>query len=237
MTMKKLGYYLFAGLLAISFRTQAQTKNDFGIWSSVAVSKSLSKKATIVGELENRTADNSSLISRWGVQLGASYKVVKFLSIGAAYQFQYYNDIKYSDFQPRNRFIVYGQGKYKWENFSFSLRERFQLTTKDESDRIKASGKINTYKINPSSVWRNRLKVEYDIHKSHFSPYASFESFYQLNNPDGNAFEGLRYTVGTSYKINKRNFLDISGIYHKEINADEPTNQSVISLGYTYNFK
>lgn len=235
--MKKIGYYLFAGLLAIPVTTEAQASNDFGIWSSVGISKSLSKKITLEGELENRTMDNSSQVSRWGLQLGGSYKVVKFLSLGAAYQFQYYNDTKYSDFQPRNRFIVYGQGKYKWKFLSFSLRERFQLTTKDESDRIKASGKINTYKINPSSVWRNRLKVEYDIHKSRFSPFVSFESFYQLNNPDGNDFEGLRYTIGTSYKINKRNFLDISGIYDKEINTDEPTNRSVISLGYTYNFK
>lgn len=235
--MRKNILYTVLSVLFVPAVSFAQTTNDFGVWSSIGVNKSLSKKLSLEGELENRTTDNSSQVSRWGLQLGGSYKVMKFLSIGGAYQFQYYHDLKYSDFQPRNRFILYTQGKYKWNKFSFSLRERLQITTKDESDRIKASGKIDTYRINPSSVWRNRLKVDYNIPKSRFTPFASFESFYQLNNPEGNEFEGLRYTIGTGYKINKRSFLDFSGIYDKEINTDEPTNRFVISLGYTYNLK
>ncbi len=216
---------------------KAQTTNDFGIWSSIALSKDLNKKLTLSGELENRTQDNSSQISRWGAQLGAEYKVVKPLSIGFAYQFQYYHDMKYYDFQPRNRFIGYLQGKHKWNNFLFSLRERFQFTTKDESDRIKSSGKIDTYNINPEWIWRNRLKVAYNIPNCRFTPSFSFESFYELNNPDGNQFSGLRYTLGVEYKINKRNFLELSGIYDKEINTDEPTNRCVLSIGYSYKFK
>lgn len=221
-------------LLALS--TMAQT-NDFGVWASVDATKDISKKWRVTGELENRTRDNSSQVGRWGAQVGTEYKIWKLVSVGLAYQFQYYHDMKYSDFQSRSRFIGFLQGKYKWNNFSLGLRERFQVTTKDESDRIKSSGKTDTYRINPEWVWRNRLKLDYDIPSSKFTPSFSFESFYQLNNPDGNQFDGLRYTLSLGYNINKQHSIDLSGIYDREINTDEPANRQVLGIGYSFKFK
>ncbi|MBP1616352.1 MAG: hypothetical protein H6Q14_179 [Bacteroidetes bacterium] len=234
--MKRKFVFFIAGMI-FAVLGMAQTTNDFGIWSSAGASKDLGNKWSVSGEIENRTRDNSSEISRWGVQLGAEYKLWKPLTVGLAYQFQYYHDMKYFDFQQRNRFIGYLQGKHKWNNFSFSLRERFQITTKDESDRIKASGKIDDYKINPEWIWRNRFKVAYNIPSCRFTPAFSIETFYELNNPDGNQFEGLRYTLSVEYKMSKRSSLELSGIYDKEVNTDEPTNRTVIGIGYSHKFK
>lgn len=233
--MTKVTLCIVGLLLAVS--SMAQTSNDFGIWSSISASKDLTKKISLSGELENRTRDNSSQISRWDAQLGAEYKLFKPLTVGLAYQFQYFHDMKYYDFQPRNRFIGYLQGKYKWNNFQFSLRERVQVTTKDESDRIKSSGKIDTYKINPEWTWRNRAKVEYNIPSCRFTPSLSAETFFDLNNPDGNQFSGLRYTLSVDYKINKRNYLELSGIYDTDINTDDAESRSVVAIGYSFKFK
>lgn len=209
--------------------------DDFGIWSSVEVTKKL-KKFELNGELEFRMRDNLQNIARLSGKVGAEYRIIKPLKIGAAYQYIYFYDTEYADYQPRNRFIAYLQGRHKWGNVTFSLRERIQVTVKDESDRIKSSGKIDTYKMNPDWVWRNRLKIAYDIPKSKITPAVSVESFYQLNNPDGNVFEGMRYTLSGTYKINKQQSVELFGLYDKEMNVKNPENRYVVGCGYTYSF-
>lgn len=237
--MKKVkGYkYLIGGLsLFYVISVKAQSSNDFGIWSTIEVEKKMSKKWALNGELEVRTVDNTSNIGRWGLKLGTDYSMLKELKVGFAYQFLYFHDLEYSDFQPRHRLIGFLQGRKKWGNVVFTLRERIQMTTKDENDRIKASGKIDTYKMNPEWTWRNRLKVAYDIPNHKLTPSFAAESFYQLNNPDGNEFEGLRYTLSLAYKLNKCHAVDLSGILDKEYNVNNPVTRYILSIGYQYNF-
>lgn len=225
---------IFSFLLLVSISLSAQN-DDFGVWSSIEITKKL-KKIELNGELELRTRDNLQNISRLSGKVGVEYRIIKPLRVGVAYQYLHFHDMEYSDYQPRNRFIAYLQGRQKWGNFTFSLRERIQVTTKDESDRIKSSGKIDTYKMNPDWVWRNRLKIAYDIPKSRVTPAVSVESFYQLNNPDGNVFEGMRYTLSGSYKINKKQSVELFGLYDKEINVNNPENRYVAGVIYTYSF-
>lgn len=210
--------------------------SDFGVWAAIETEKKLSKKWSINGELDFRTMNGLSTVRRWTIKPGVEYNAFKFLKAGAAYQFIYFYDAQYSDFQPRHRFITYVQGKQKWSSFTFTLRERVQVTTKDESDRIKVSGKIDTYKMNPEWTWRNRLAVSYNIPNSRFEPGFSFESFYQLNNPDGNNFDGLRYILSTEYKLNKKNSIEIYGVFDKDSNLDlDATDRWV--LGFNYKFR
>jgi len=89
----------------------AQSSDDFGIWTNIEIEKKINKKWTLDGEVEFRTRDNSSEINRWGLKLGGNYSIIKEIKVGLAYQFIYFHDIKYSDFQPRHRFIGFFQGK------------------------------------------------------------------------------------------------------------------------------
>jgi hypothetical protein len=219
----------------ISKAILAQTE-DFGIWTSIGGEKKLGKW-DFNAEAELRTKDNSGQVNRWSLQLEAAYSIIKPLKIGASYQFIYFHDTEYWDFQPRNRFNLFLSGKQKLGNFTFSLRERAQLTTKDASDRIKKSGKINTYKINPEWTWRNRLKVEYNIPKFPVTPSLSFESFYQLNNPDGNTFDDMRYTLSFAYNLTKHNQLEIYGLLDNEVNVSDPVRTFVTGIGFTHSFK
>lgn len=226
-------------LLCVSQNTRAQkqTDDDFCVWTSIEVEKSLGKRWSVNAEAEFRTRENSSQVARWGLKLGGDYSIIKkYLKVGAAYQFQYFHDLKYSDFQPRHRFIAYAQGKIKVARFTFALRERFQVTYKDDSDRIKSSGKIDTYKIDPEWTWRNRLKISYDIRNCKFTPSVSFETFYDLNNPDGNDFSSLRYSVGVSYKINKQHSVELSGILDHGINSSDAMDRYIASVSYSFSF-
>lgn len=78
--------------------------------------------------------------------------------------------------------------------------------------------------------------MEYNIPKIPLTPALSIETFRQMNNPDGNVYCGLRYSVAFGYKLNKRNKLELSGIYDKEINVPDPENKVVLGLGYSFSF-
>jgi hypothetical protein len=194
----------------------AQTK-DYGLWTTLGTEIDLGKW-DIESDIELRTNDHAQQVDRWG------------------YWFLYYNDTKYDDFQPRHRVYIFLQGKYKLGDFTISLRERLQRTTKDESKRIKESGKTDTYKINPDVAWRNRMKVEYNIPHFKINPAFSCETFYQLNNPDGNSFEKLRYTLALNYKLKKHHEFEVYGLIDKEINVTDPVVMYVAGIGYLYSF-
>ncbi|WP_160150027.1 DUF2490 domain-containing protein [Parabacteroides sp. Marseille-P3160] len=233
--MKKKSVYILSMLVLFHVpRVIAQTET-FGLWSSIEASKKLNR-FDLNSELELRTMEGVEKIARISAKVGVDYRMIKPLKVGIAYQYIHFNDVKYSDFQPRNRFIAYLQGKQKWGNWEFTLRERLQTTIKDESDRLKESGKTDTYKMNPEWTWRNRLRISYNIPKCKITPSFSIETFYQLNNPDGNTFDRLRYTLSGTYKINKQNAIELYGLYQRNINTDEPENRSAIGVSYSFSF-
>jgi hypothetical protein len=212
----------------------AQT-DDYGLWTTMGATKDLGKW-DFSAEAELRTQSYLKQLDKWSLQAEANYTILKPFKIGVSYQFITYNDIKYNDLQPRHRFALFLTDKTKIGNFTFSLRERLQITTKDESDRIKKSGKINTYLINPEWTWRNRLKIAYDIPNFPINPAFSFESFYQLNNPEGNTYNNLRYTLSLGYKLSKHHELEIYGLIDKDINVSVPITKYVMGIGYVFSF-
>jgi hypothetical protein len=224
---------LFVFLL-IPLILTAQTA-DFGIWSSIGIDKSL-RKWDLGAQTELRTNDNSGQINRLSFSLAASYNLIKPLKIGTGYEYIYFHDVKFSDYQPRQRYIVYAQGEQKLGNFKFTLREKIQRTIKDESDRIIETGKYDNYKINPEYIWRNRLNVAYNIPQFPVTPSLSFETFYQLNNPDGNAFNQFRTMLSFKYKLTKQNEFKIYGLIDKEINVVDAAKIYVVGFEYTFSF-
>ena len=148
-----------------------------------------------------------------------------------------YNDIEYSDVQPRQRYAIYTQGKQKFGNFKIYIREQFQRTIKDERDRIKFNGQHDTYSINPEWEWRNRIKLLYNIPNCPFNPSAYFESYYYLNDPDGNSFSKLRFDLSLNYKLSKHHRFELYGLIDKEVNEINPVTTWIIGLEYTYVFK
>jgi hypothetical protein len=218
----------------LSLTGWAQTK-DFGVWTSAGIKKQIRKfDFSLEGEL--RTQQNVSEIDRWSLAFSADYRLVKPLSVGLSYQFIGFHDVDYADYQPRHRFALDVTGKQRLGNFSLSLRERMQLTTKDESDRIKANGEINLYRINPDLNLRSRLKMAYNIPHFPVTPSLSFEAFFQLNNPEGNTFDDLRTVVSLQYKLNKHHTIDLYGLYDKEIHVTDPVAKTVLGLSYIFDF-
>ncbi|WP_163717865.1 DUF2490 domain-containing protein [Mangrovibacterium lignilyticum] len=214
-------------LLPTAVKVHAQTK-DFGAWFGFELEKELKDWAFSLAE-EVRSVNNLNDLHGLYTTLGVDYKLSKRFKIGTSYQFIYFNDTEYDDFQPRHRLNLFATGNVKWNHFKFSLRERLQTTFKDESER--------DYKMNPKIRWRSRFELEYNIPKSKFTPAFSVETYYQLNNPDGNKFDQIRYKLSGSYKLNKRNELSLYGQLYHEINVKNPVDLSVVGVEYKFKLK
>lgn len=238
MMIKGIKFVLFVALImtmaGISRKAGAQNP-DFGIWTAAGIEKHI-RKFNLGIEAELRTQSNVTEIDRYSFGLSAEYRLLKPLNIGLTYQFIGFHDMDYADYQPRHRFALDLTGKMRFGKCTLSLRERLQLTTKDEGDRIRSNGEINVYRINPDITLRSRVKVSYNLPHFPVTPALSFEAFYQLNDPDGNSFEDLRAMATLCYKLNRHNFLEVYGLFTREINVSEPVAKTVMGLSYVYEF-
>lgn len=225
-------FLLLLGIVSLGVCGQT---TDFGIWTTIGTQKELGHW-DFSGETELRTKSNSSEIDRVGIGLSGAYEVFKPIKIGAGYEFLYYNDSEYDDYQPRHRLNLFISGKYKFGDFTFGLKEKVQGTAKDVSDRVKDNGNIDNYKVNPEYTWRNKINIDYNIPHFPVNPSLSVETFYSLNNPDGNSFEKLRYTLSLNYKLTKRHRFEVYGLYNQKLNATDSENRAVLGVAYQFKF-
>ena len=151
-------------------------------------------------------------------------------------------------------------GSFKWNRFKFSLRERYQFTYRmpSQCDRTRLyynpfheidgqdefypitepgdedySYMVDEKKAKSDHKLRTRLEVSYDVKKCPFEPYVEVEVYNELDNAF--AYDKIRYTVGTEYKINKENKLKVFYRYQDYADIDEVSGH-VLGLGYAFEF-
>ena len=150
----------------------------------------------------------------------------------------------------RHRATASLTGSFKWGRAKFSLRERYQYTYRmaAQCDRTRYY-----YFAHPFNEWdmenpdqmvdeklaksdhklRTRLQVSYDIKGCPFEPFAEVEVYNELDNAF--ALDKVRYTVGTEYKINKKNKLKAFYRYQDYADIAEVSGH-VLGLGYAFEF-
>lgn len=236
--MKKY-FQLLLALLAFAPLSAQVSDEPGGIWTAISAEKDLSKKLTLGSELELRTLDFTSDIERFSIGLSLDYAITKQLKAGIGYDYLNVHDsydwgispVTGIDsvrtwMQPRHRF--YGQlaWKKKIGDFSISFRERAQVTYKDDKNRLKQDKEFpgdpllndtNFARVNPDFTWKNRVKIDYNIPNSKFTPAFSVETYMLLNDPDLKPFfSKIRYTLAVEYKINKKNAVELFGMLNAE---------------------
>lgn len=162
----------------------------------------------------------------------------------------------------RHRFTASLTGSVKWGRFKFSLRERYQFTHRmrsycdrtrwnydsghelfpdlipeyyidDDPESDDYSYRIDEKKSKSDHKLRSRLAVSYDIKKCPFEPFAEVEVYNELDNAF--AYDKIRYTVGTEYKINKEHKLKLYYRYQDYADIDEVSGH-VLGIGYAFEF-
>jgi len=219
---KGIGFFLgFFSCICI------EAQDDFGSILSASVSKKITKGLNINFEEEFRTRSNFSEVDRFSHALELNYKPLNFLKVGGAYNLINFNHEKKS-WEIRHRYYFYATGSLNAGQFTLSLRERFQSTKRQGI-------KQTATRVNPKLYLRSRLKVDYNIRKSKFTPSASVELFNTLNDPVKNEMNQWRGILGVEYKLNKKNFLEL---YYRYTNFsdDEEIDKHLFGIGYLFKF-
>ena len=160
----------------------------------------------------------------------------------------------------RHRATASLTGSYKRGRFKFSLRERYQYTYRMAAECDRERWYYNPFhtitdspeyyldtdpesedysymtdekKAKSDHKLRTRLQVSYDIKKCPFEPFAEIEIYNELDNAF--ALDKVRYSVGTEYKINKKNKVKVYYRYQDYADIDEVSGH-VLGLGYAFEF-
>lgn len=210
-------------IAASSLWVEAQ-ENDFGTWIEIGVEKQITEKIRLEFEEEIRIFKNFGELDRIATGLGGAYTFNKYLRAGAGYSWLYKNRVNRELWEHRHRFHLYLRGRYKFDRFTFTLRERLQSTYVDES--------IPGFGYNPRNYLRSRLQVSYNIKGSAVNPFTSAEMYYQLNNPEGNQIDNMRYTLGAGWEISNNLDIDTFLRLDQEVNVKNPVSYWILGLSF-----
>ncbi len=200
-------------------------EEDMELWTGIQIEENITKKLKTSFEQEFRFNENISNTKKIYSELGLSYKINKNIRIAASYRFE--KNQKIEDYYV-NRHCFYAGITLKNKIKRFALAFRTQYKTKYVSSYSEEYGSV------PKNYLRNKLSLKYNIKKNPVTPFFYCESFYQLDNPEGNEFDKIRYALGVDYKINKKNNLNIFYMLQKQFNVNSPVQSYIIGIGYQY---
>lgn len=200
--------------------------NDMQLWTNISLEKKLTKTFSLNFTEEVRFNENISEVGQFFSDLGGTYKISKAWRVSANYRFTNKRQVDNS-YSKRHRYYLDLSFKKKFDLIVFSFRTRFQSQYADIY-----SSNDGTF---PSYYSRNKLSLKLDLNKKYL-PYLNAEMFYQLNNPDGNKVDNMRYSVGLEYEFNKRMGVDLFYMIQQEYNVKNPERDFVVGVGYKYSF-
>jgi hypothetical protein len=213
--------------LCVTLNSAMGQSDDFGMWLSAELSKEYSKKTTFNLSQEFRFSDNMAELGSFFTDGGITYRLNKSFRVSGNYR--YINSLKKNgSYSSRHR--VYADLTYrrKIDPLTLSLRTRIQSQVNSEwfTDRDKI----------PKNYSRNKLSLSYNKLKK-TKPYGSAELFLHLNDNDGIKIDNIRFALGTSFELNKRNEMEAFILHQRELNVNKPTRDFVVGVGYQRTLK
>ncbi len=246
---------------AVSLSASVLAQSEGGLLLGAEAEKKINRQLSVSLEADFRSRNDFKTLDRWGIGVGASYKLTKGLKADVSYKLLDYNyrekvesytsakgndKIKWrpSYYGLKHRFSASVTGSRKLvDDFKVSLRERWQYTYRPETspERYKLSLKDQTMKLDDNYVrdakgkhqLRSRLQVEYDRKRALLTPYANAEFYNSW------ALEKVRYCVGTEIRIDRQHSLDIYYRFQDmhNVDADEyDPDMHFVGVGYKFKF-
>lgn len=200
--------------------------NDAGLWLGMTIEKKITSSTSLVLSEELRMNENISQVGTVFTDLGLSHKLNKYFSAGLNYRFSLKRN---PDAYYGTRHRLYGDitGRYKIKRVTIVLRERIQ--SQMENINSSETGRF------PQWYLRSKLTVRYSLINK-IKPSVAIEVFYQLNNPEGNEIDNLRYSAGIEYEFNKRHVIEPFYIIQQEIHVNNPVTDFVSGISYAFTF-
>ncbi|CAN5605622.1 DUF2490 domain-containing protein [soil metagenome] len=224
--------FLVYCLLPIAFLlfllpSSSAQQNDFGIWSSVAVSHKFTQKLSATVEEQFRFNRNAGALAQYFTDAGLEYSLSKKFKVAICYRF--INSAQETYYSKRHRFYFDLSYKTKLSKVQIIVRTRLQGQQQD----------IYSSDIGSIPAWysRNKITVKFDLDKK-YTPYLATEMFYMISTPnrEGGIIDKMRYTVGVSYEFNRVHAIDLYYMIQQDKNVNDPVTDYVVGIGYVFSF-
>lgn len=243
--MKHFLFTLFTFLLIVPSAMAGDNDSSYGL--TVGAEKKIIKGLKVSAEAEIRTQNALSDLERWTFDLGISYRLATWLKSDVGYSFinRYHTSQLTSKgntingyWGPRHRYYGGLTGQMEVGRWKLSLRERYQHTYSPLQyvPKYRADGKRLTDEVEGGDhdhILRSRLAASYNIRRCKFEPFANIELLSDLTS--GMAIDQIRYTLGSDYKLNKREVLTLQFRYKDRADQDE-SNGYLVTFGYSISF-
>ena len=221
MRSKLISFFAFCVLLPLGLSAQV---NDAGLWAGINLEKKIDKKFSVHLSEELRFYENITELGSFFTEASLEYRLNKTFGFSAGYRFinKRREDNSYS---KRHRFLLNATAKRKFNQLNVGVRLRYQSQYADYySD---AEGQV------PSNYFRTKLAFKYDLNKK-YTPFISGEAFIHTNRADGMLMDNYRIEGGIDYEFSKVSSIQLSYIFNKEIQVNDPLTDYVIGIGWNY---
>lgn len=246
-------------LLSLAMTAGCLAASAQGFVGSAEAKLPLPAHFDVSADVEYRTTDRLKHTDRWGVGAAIGYKPVKPLKLAVGYNFyQQFNpastDRKDRDvnryWEAKHRLSLSATGTLKLWKLEISLRERYQFTYRPDmlvprfDEGVPAGNK--TVDSTSKHVMRTRLQVSFKPYKKcRFEPYVSAELYSlvagynhtEKRDIGSNGTDKWRFTAGSSYRINKRNSVELFYRYSQVNDPDELDAAHQIGVSYSFRLK
>ena len=193
---------------------------DFGTWGGLSVNKEVADDLKIDADFQVRTDDNSTRLNQFFFDLGAKYKVNKYLRTGISWRSKMKNN--WSGYELENRLYFDLTGKLKLNDISLYLRSRTQTTSNRNFE-------------NPA-YQRILFKFKAKLDKG-LKAFLQDEFFFHLNGTGTSNYKKNRFGLGFEYEISDYLQMSLKYLRITEVNQAYPLRMNVIALGLSYSIE
>ena len=214
--MKKVFVSLLSALALTAVQAGAQTPSDLGTWTSIQLVKSFGAPYAMA-RLEHRSFDSIRSTECWFGMVGGGYNFNSWLKGDLSYE---YWSIPSAGRMIQHKAVLSFTETLKRDGLAVSLREKYELAYNPDAKSF-------------SNTLRTRLRGQYKIPESIFTPYLMYEFFSLLDN--GSWVRSLHY-AGTEISFGRGHSLDVFYLYHLYGKGGQTAATHVIGIGYNYVF-
>jgi Protein of unknown function (DUF2490) len=221
MMMNKILFLFIIIFITINLNTLKAQENDAELWTSFSVEKEIVKNFAIEIEAAYRLENNMQVFSKAFIESSLSYRFNDFFKISTEYRFEKKNNFNDDYVGNRNRFKADIQSRYKFSKIHLYWTISYQNKFFDNYSYIENNQHI-----------RNEFQLKYKL-KS-FKPFIKYEFFTPLDYVSVFQYssDAHRFSIGSDYKINKRNSFKLFFIYHLNKNETYNSNRFISGLSY-----
>ena len=211
--MKKVIVFFLLLLPFNQFAQQIKPIQDFGVWTSLQLTKQWTDNLSFNSSTNFRLFNNASKLDKIIVELGGGYKLNKQFKLGVNMR-NSYNKSRSGKIRNNNRFDLSLRYKKKLsKSFKLYYQLKFQQNFIDLLNSYTSQGYYTT-------TFRNKLLLKFKMSEKNKTYFSS--ELFRLSVPAKPAyFSNIRFLLGNKKRFKKTTF-DLSFGYERELNSEAP---------------